>query len=64
MYMTETDARLHIYVCIRHKIFSFGPNSSGGAVCLHNAGYYADCSYSVILVNGNRNGFIPFMDNI
>jgi len=51
MYMTQEDARLRIYsiyLGIRHKIFSFGLNCWGDAVCLHNTGYYADRSFSVI----------------
>jgi len=37
-----------IYVGVRHKIFIFGPNCSGSAVCFHYTGYYADRSYSVL----------------
>jgi len=36
------------YVVVPHKIFSFGPSCSSGAVRLHYTGYYADRSYSVI----------------
>jgi len=45
------DASLHIcsiYVGVRQKIFSFGPNCTGGAIRLLYTGYYADRSYSVI----------------
>jgi len=43
-----TGAHLHVYVCIRHKIFSCGLNCSDGSVRLHCTGYYADRSCSVI----------------
>ena len=45
----RTPTHLHsLYVDVRHKIFSFVPNCSSGAVCLYYTGYYADRSYSVI----------------